>query len=149
MYGDNCKRFCGECKLNVFNLSGMTRDDAENLIQNAEGRLCVRFYQRADGTVITGDCPVGWAKLKERKKVIVTAACSLLIALFSGVLFVSMFSKNPRTIGQTLIPFVTPTPQVTMGTMPLPPRAKDNEPKPTMGKIAVSSGKNRDQFLTK
>ena len=59
MVGDNRKRYCGECKLNVFNLSGMSKTEAENLIVNAEGRLCVRFYKRSDGSVITEDCPVG------------------------------------------------------------------------------------------
>ena len=39
MYGDERKRFCGECKLNVYNLSGMTHYDAENLLRNAEGRM--------------------------------------------------------------------------------------------------------------
>ena len=58
------KRFCGDCKLNVYNLSGMTRDEARTLLMNAEGRVCVRFYRRADGTVITKDCPVGWARVK-------------------------------------------------------------------------------------
>ena len=55
MYGDNRKRFCGDCKLNVYNLSGMTKTEAESLIINSEGRLCVRFYERADGSVITND----------------------------------------------------------------------------------------------
>ena len=66
MYGDDRKRFCGDCKLNVYNLSGMSREEAEALIMNAEGRLCVRFYKRRDGSVITGDCPVGWARVKQR-----------------------------------------------------------------------------------
>ena len=64
MYGDDRKRFCGDCKLNVYNLSGMTREEAEGLIMRAEGRLCVRFYKRRDGTVITQDCPVGWERVK-------------------------------------------------------------------------------------
>src|SRR5215204_223410 len=96
MYGDDRKRFCGDCKLNVYNLSGMTRDEAEALVMNAEGRLCVRFYKRADGSVITSDCPVGWEKLKQRTRVYATAVASLLMALFTGVLFVSLFSGKDR-----------------------------------------------------
>ena len=65
MYGDDRQRFCGECKLNVYNLSGMTRDDAETLVMNAEGQVCVRFFRRQDGTVITKDCPVGWRAVKQ------------------------------------------------------------------------------------
>src|SRR3982751_6008340 len=86
MYGDAHKRFCGDCKLNVYNLSGMTRDEAESLIIKAEGRLCVRYYSRVDGTVIKQDCPVGWAKVKQRTKIFATAVVSMVIALFTGTL---------------------------------------------------------------
>ena len=47
MFGDGRKRHCGECKLNVYNLSDMTRREAEDLLINSEGRLCVRFFRRA------------------------------------------------------------------------------------------------------
>lgn len=100
MYGDERKRFCGDCKLNVYNLSGMTRDEAEQLVTNHEGRLCVRFYRRADGTVITQDCPVGWAKLKQRTRAVATAAASLVMALFTGVLVSDFFSgRESATMG--------------------------------------------------
>lgn len=85
MYGNDRKRFCGECKLNVYNLSGMTRDDAENLILQSEGRLCVRFYQRTDGTVITKDCPVGLAKVRQKMTRFAVAACSLVLTFFAGI----------------------------------------------------------------
>ena len=48
MVGSERQRYCGECKLNVYNLSGMSRRDAENLILSSEGRLCVRFYRRTE-----------------------------------------------------------------------------------------------------
>jgi len=130
MYGDGRKRFCGDCKLNVYNLSGMTRDEAEALIMNAEGRLCVRFYRRADGSVITQDCPVGWAKIKQRTKLYATAVASLLMALFTGVLFVSLVSKPRVTVGKLLIPFTTPTPERLMGVMV-------NRNTEVMGNVAV------------
>ncbi len=59
MQGDDHARFCASCTKNVYNLSEMTREDAERLITEKEGQLCVRFYQRADGTMLTKDCPVG------------------------------------------------------------------------------------------
>src|SRR5438874_5767 len=116
MYGDNRKRFCGDCKLNVYNLSGMSRDDAEALIMNAEGRLCVRFYMRADGSVITQDCPVGWAKVKQRTKLFATAVASMVMALFTGVLVASFFSKNKASVGALQIPLAiaSPTPEKLM-----------------------------------
>jgi len=123
MYGDERKRHCSDCKLNVYNLSGMTKDEAEALVMNAEGRLCVRFYRREDGTILTQDCPVGWAKIKQRTRLYAAAAASLIMALFTGVLFVSLFSGKHRgvTIGE-LIPFSTPTPQPLMGAVAAPPR---------------------------
>lgn len=45
MYGNERKRFCSECKLNVYNLSEMTQSEAENFVINAEGRICVKFLQ--------------------------------------------------------------------------------------------------------
>lgn len=125
MYGDERKRFCGDCKLNVYNLSGMSKDEAESLITNFEGRLCVRFHQRADGTVITKDCPVGWAKIKQRTRLYATAALSLIMALLTGVFFVSLFSKPKNIVGK-LVPFATPTPMPLMGAVAAPPKANSN-----------------------
>ncbi len=67
MKGDERTRFCGACNLNVYNLSGMSREEAEKLVATADGRVCVRFFRRQDGTVLTEDCPVGLAaRLKRR-----------------------------------------------------------------------------------
>ena len=142
MVGDNRKRFCGDCKLNVYNLSGMKRTEAESLIMNAEGRLCVKFYSRADGTMITQDCPVGWARVKQRTQIFVTAVASLLFTFFGAIGLVSIFAKS-TLLGKVLpIPFVTPTPERTMGIMmPTSPTPKKSpipkeSPRETMGKIA-------------
>jgi hypothetical protein len=140
MYGDDRKRFCGDCKLNVYNLSGMTRAEAETLIMNAEGRLCIRMYRRADGTVITSDCPVGWERIKQRTRFYATALASLLMALFTGVLFVSLFSaKDEGRVMGDLIPFATPTPMPLAGAIAVPPKNTNTKTVPpyTMGKPAL------------
>src|SRR4051812_14611274 len=66
MIGNHRVKFCGQCNLNVYNLSEMTRTQAESLIAANEGRLCVRFYSRRDGSIITQDCPVGLQAIKRR-----------------------------------------------------------------------------------
>jgi len=81
MSGDDRVRHCQECKLNVYNLSEMTRRDAESLISSREGRLCVRFYRRADGTVLTRDCPRGLRKQIDRISRFAGAALSTLMSL--------------------------------------------------------------------
>jgi hypothetical protein len=59
MEGTDRVRFCQHCQKNVFNLSEMTRRDAEALLKETSGNICTRLYRRADGTVLTADCPVG------------------------------------------------------------------------------------------
>jgi hypothetical protein len=56
MRGDEQVRFCKHCSLDVYNLSAMTREAAERLVAEREGRLCVRMFRRLDGTVVTDDC---------------------------------------------------------------------------------------------
>ena len=53
MTGTEQVRFCLGCRKNVYNLSEMTRNEAQALVEEKEGRLCVRFYTRADGTMLT------------------------------------------------------------------------------------------------
>lgn len=135
MVGDARKRFCGQCSLNVYNLSGMTKMEAENLLANSEGRLCVRFYQRADGTVLTTDCPVGWQAIKQRVSKTAAAFASLIIGLFSslGLTGVSSQTKPGETMGDVAIASPTPKPKST---------PKRKIPPPLMGAIAVPTPKN-------
>lgn len=94
MIGNDKKRYCGECRLNVYNLSGLTRDQAEDLIMSSEGRLCVRFFRRTDGSVITEDCPVGWQRLKRRMSRFWTATASLIFAFLGGTSIASYFNEG-------------------------------------------------------
>jgi hypothetical protein len=67
----------------VYNLSGMSRVEAESLIQSKEGSLCVRFFQRADGTIITDDCPVGLRVVRRPLKWMTTTMAILVAPLFT------------------------------------------------------------------
>ncbi|MCA1622462.1 MAG: hypothetical protein LC768_06970 [Acidobacteria bacterium] len=94
MYGNERKRFCSDCKLNVYNLSGMTLREAENLILQSEGRLCVRFYKRADGSILTKDCLVGWQAIKRNISKMTTAFAPLIFAILSGIGLTNYFAKS-------------------------------------------------------
>jgi hypothetical protein len=91
MTGDERVRRCALCTLDVYNLSQMTRDAAESLLaeravrENGVGRTCVRLWRRADGTVITADCPVGVRAAWRRVR---WAAAAVLAA---GVAAAAMF----------------------------------------------------------
>lgn len=85
MVGDERVRYCDRCSLHVYNLSGMTRREAEGLVTSAEGRLCVRFYRRPDGTILTRNCPVGLSALKRRAAHIATATMTAVLGFFAAL----------------------------------------------------------------
>ena len=91
MTGDDRVRHCQECKLNVYNLSEMTRRDAERLITRNEGRLCVRFYRRADGTTLTRDCPRGLRALTDSVSRMAGAVLSAMMAV------TTVFAQTPAS----------------------------------------------------
>jgi len=84
MIGDERVRFCGQCELNVYNLSALNRTQAENLISGTEGRLCVRFHRRKDGSILTQDCPVGLRALRRRMSRFRRALAAAILGFFAG-----------------------------------------------------------------
>lgn len=89
MVGDDRVRFCGGCMKNVYNLSAMTGPEAQEVIADKEGDVCVRLYRRKDGTVITSDCPVG----VRRQRVTKIAAAALA---FGGAALAIAAVEAPR-----------------------------------------------------
>jgi hypothetical protein len=86
MAGDERMRHCSLCSLNVYNFGGMTGDEVRELLMRTEGRLCGRFYRRADGTLLTSDCPTGLRALRQR---ISRVAAAFIAAMFSLSAFAS------------------------------------------------------------
>jgi hypothetical protein len=127
MIGTDRSRFCGQCKLNVYNLSGMTKREAENLIASAEGRLCIRFYRRADGTILTENCPVGLRALKRRMSRVASAMLSAILSFFAGLgLYTALDEREPvTTMGTIAAPTVmgaatVQPPRIVQGEMAVP-----------------------------
>ena len=106
MYGNERKRYCSECKLNVYNLSDMTQTEAESFLINSEGRVCIKFYRRADGTVLMQDCPVGWQAVKKRVSRMATAVFSMVAGFFGGNLVSNQtfFDNSDLTGKVTVVP---------------------------------------------
>jgi hypothetical protein len=91
MQGDARVRFCGKCEKHVYNVSAMTRDEAEGFLKAAESP-CVRFYQRTDGTILTADCPVGAFRKVRRRWLgaMITAAVTAV-----GAASAALFGRGP------------------------------------------------------
>ena len=74
-------RHCGECRLNVFNLSEMTRAEAEAVLESgfATGqRVCTQFIRRKDGTILTADCLTARERIRSRTRRVRVAAAALM-----------------------------------------------------------------------
>lgn len=79
MVGDEQQRFCGQCGKDVFDLSALSRDEAEAFVRERAG-ACVRLYRRSDGTVLTADCPTGARARRRRGAVLAVAGAGALTA---------------------------------------------------------------------
>lgn len=93
MIGDERVRFCGSCQKNVYNVVALTREEAEDVIRAHEGDVCMRLYQKKDGTILTADCPVG-VKRKRRRRLVAGA----LVAAGAGI--AAVFGGATATMGE-------------------------------------------------
>jgi hypothetical protein len=122
MIGNEQVRFCGQCSLNVYNLSGMTKREAEHLVTQTEGRLCIRYYRRADGTILTKNCPVGLRALKRRLSRVARASISAILSFLAGIFAVVGSREWPlipaATQGEIIkVDEKLPDPVTTMGVL--------------------------------
>jgi hypothetical protein len=76
MTGDEHVRHCARCDADVYDLSSLTADQAEALLRAKNGALCVRYYRRKDGTVMTADCAVGVRRRRIRNVALAATAAA-------------------------------------------------------------------------
>jgi hypothetical protein len=115
MRGDDRVRFCGRCRQNVFNVEALSRAEARDLMQSRQGRLCMRFYRRPDGTVVTADC---WTLLRQaRRRGWLAFGAALVVLLWTQIaaqvvglrtLFFLLQHRTPRSIPCAVAPLPTP-----------------------------------------
>src|SRR5262245_10113268 len=125
-FGDERVRYCSQCNLNVYNLSDMSRQEAEALIYKTEGRLCVRFYRRADGSILTQNCPVGLMAIKRRVAWLAQVVLGMALSLVSGLgLYIFHLGRKPSSLLETLNNCFTSKRPIMGGIMP---RVQDQAP---------------------
>ena len=133
MIGDERVRFCGQCQLNVYDLSAMTRAEAEAFVARTEGRLCVRFYRRKDGSILTDNCPVGLRALRRRAQRIRKAVASSVLGFLAGI--------GAYGVVESVASYFSPhfaAPYVhTMGTMIVPPKQPQAFMPPSAPRTAI------------
>ncbi len=82
-------RFCQSCTKNVYDVSLMSRTEAELLLQratvnNPDGSVCLRLYKRQDGTVLTDDCPVALKRIRNLWRKLQGVAAGIFAFAISG-----------------------------------------------------------------
>lgn len=83
MIGNDQVRFCEHCDLHVTDLSAMTRPAAMRLVARSQGRLCVRFTQLPDGSVLTRTVPKHLYRIGRRASRIAAGAFTATLSLAS------------------------------------------------------------------
>jgi hypothetical protein len=114
MVGDDRVRFCSQCRLNVYNLTVMSREEGLKLIETTEGRLCMRFYRRADGTVITRDCPIGLRALRRKAVMAAGRIAAAVAALVGGAVMLGVGRNNAARL-RAVEPFASVCRWITPG----------------------------------
>lgn len=86
MEGDERERLCRQCNKKVYNISQMSKSEAEELLQsNKRGeKKCVKFYQRKDGTITTDECPKFLRPVRDHCRSVIHAV-SLSIAFIISI----------------------------------------------------------------
>jgi hypothetical protein len=128
MQGDDAVRFCGRCRKNVYNVAALGPAEALDLVERAEGGVCMVLTRRSDGTVVTGDC---WAQLRRARKrglVALALAAPIIVAtqLWSqafGLRALSSFFFTPPC-AVSAVAAAPPEPPVPGGVVPAPPVAE-------------------------
>src|SRR5262249_59161153 len=104
MTGDETVRFCEHCLRNVYNLSAMSRKEAEAFVRGVEGRACIRFYRRRDGTLLTDNCPVGLRAARRRMMRLWTGVLAVSASLIAWLSSGSQPQPEPaHTMGQIAV----------------------------------------------
>lgn len=120
MEGNDRQRFCSLCQLNVYNFAGMTREEAETLVRTNEGKLCARIYRRTDGTVITQDCPVGIANLRQKMIRTAVSIAAVAASILGGMVAWGMTASGFRASGRSILSDWKSQPTVPLGAL-VPP----------------------------
>ncbi|MDZ4834810.1 MAG: hypothetical protein SGJ27_13615 [Candidatus Melainabacteria bacterium] len=83
MTGDERERSCGGCSKSVYNISDMTKREAEAFLLASGTSECMRFYRRTDGTIMTDNCPRALRKLRDKCKLAAKIAVGLVAFVVS------------------------------------------------------------------
>jgi hypothetical protein len=104
MSGDDRVRYCAGCRKHVYNLSAMTRTEAERLVCEGAGSLCVRFGRTETGQVLTLEYSAPPAKKRGwRFWTAVSTVAASVVAGANGYLLARGKPAPPVVVGKPVM----------------------------------------------
>ena len=121
LVGDDRVRYCGQCKLNVYNLADMSSEEVAEIVQKTEGRLCGRLYVRRDHTATVENCRKSGVRAMAQA-VLAVSAVLLLGATAWGLRYAELPNRNsyPAWV-QTVLNWISPQKHQLLGDISCPP----------------------------
>ena len=98
MTGNRRQRFCQECNKTVYNLSAMTREEAEALVARFAGRLCARVERDTSGVTISEAMRTAPQLVSRRASPVAAALMSTVIGLGGNVMATTLGANAPAAI---------------------------------------------------
>lgn len=153
MQGDNRVRFCGKCEQDVYRLTDLPRVEANALLERARGgeEICVRYARRADGTIVTNDCPSTIQRGRGGlpfSSVVRTLAAGLAATVGAG-LTTGCFEEEPQPIAPQSS---RPQTQPQVGQPPAQPQqtlVPDEHLRMEMGEVALPAPDREEELRQK
>lgn len=91
MSGTDTIRFCGQCSKNVYDISAMSESEAVSFLAGQQMVPCLKFFRRADDTIIFDNCPAGLRRVRSGVKATVKFVSTVLATLMYSV---AAFAKD-------------------------------------------------------
>lgn len=101
MVGDERVRHCSLCRLSVYNISEMTRLEAEELLSKSGSKLCLKLFRRSDGTLLTKDCSMARKILERTKQRMKLAAAAIAGFLNIAPVWAQQTCSSVHRIGES------------------------------------------------
>lgn len=146
MIGNDQVRFCEHCALSVHDLSQMTRKRARRLVAKSNGRLCVRYQRRPDGSLVTR-MPQKLFHISRRASRIAAGAFSATLSL-SGAVAATAKERSNVYQGRALVAYQDQSRQVYTGSIIVGTLTDAHGAAISGATVALSNGERQVSLIT-
>jgi hypothetical protein len=102
MQGTDQRRYCGECRKYVYDLSSMTVRQAEAILWQSKGNLCARFARLADGTTLTKELTDSSYSVRRSSPVAAAVLTAILTVAAAAVPCSNAIASQPASLSSIL-----------------------------------------------